>query len=59
MRFLVDNSLSPHLAVALSRASHDALHVRDLGLAQADDETIFAAEVAVPRKLFAAILKRI
>jgi len=43
MRFLVDNSLSPRLVVALREVPHDAVHVRDLGLALMDDETIFAA----------------
>jgi predicted nuclease of predicted toxin-antitoxin system len=53
MRFLVDNSLSPHLAVALSRASHDAVHVRDRGLAEADDETIFEAAAREQRVIIA------
>ena len=45
MRFVIDNALSPQLASELSVAGHDAIHVRDVGLAQADDETImrFAA----------------
>jgi predicted nuclease of predicted toxin-antitoxin system len=41
MRFLIDNALSPVVAEGLRQADHDALHVRDLGLAAADDETIF------------------
>lgn len=40
MRLLIDNALSPFLAAALSRAEHDAVHVRDVGLGAADDETI-------------------
>ena len=32
MRFLIDNALSPQLAVALIVAGHDAVHVRELGL---------------------------
>lgn len=45
MRFLIDNALSPVLAVALSKAGHDAIHVRDVGLGSAADEAImrFAA----------------
>jgi predicted nuclease of predicted toxin-antitoxin system len=43
MRFLVDNSLSPRLAVLLEKSGHQAMHVRQLGLAAADDQTIFAA----------------
>jgi predicted nuclease of predicted toxin-antitoxin system len=41
MRFLVDNALSPDVARGLSDAGHDAIHVRDIGLAAADDPTIF------------------
>lgn len=41
MRFLIDNALSPVVAEGLRQADHDALHVRDLGLAVADDVTIF------------------
>jgi predicted nuclease of predicted toxin-antitoxin system len=45
MRFLIDNALGPQLAAELQRAGHDALHVRDVGLRDAADETIlkFAA----------------
>ncbi len=41
MRFLIDNALSPVVAEGLRQANHDAIHVRDLWLAAADDETIF------------------
>jgi len=41
MRFLIDNALSPVLAEGLRRAGHDATHVRDHGLADADDSVIF------------------
>jgi predicted nuclease of predicted toxin-antitoxin system len=41
MRFLIDNALSPVAAEGLRQADHDAIHVRDLGLAAADDVTIF------------------
>jgi predicted nuclease of predicted toxin-antitoxin system len=40
MRFLIDNALSPVLAYALTEAGHDAVHVRDRGLRDADDEPI-------------------
>jgi predicted nuclease of predicted toxin-antitoxin system len=53
MRFLVDNSLSPRLAAALGGAGHEAVHVRDPGLAQADDETIFAAAAREQRVILA------
>lgn len=41
MRFLVDNALSPRVASALRTAGHDAVHVGALGLAGADDESVF------------------
>ncbi len=42
MRFLIDNALSPQVAIGLQEAGHDAIHVRNVGLATAKDETIFA-----------------
>lgn len=41
MRFLVDNALSPVLATLLTRAGHDAVHVRTIELHRADDVVIF------------------
>ncbi len=41
MRFLIDNALSPVVAIELNRAGHDAVHVRDLGMQAASDEEIF------------------
>jgi len=36
MTFLIDNALSPALAVLRQQAGHDAIHVRAMGLQHAD-----------------------
>jgi len=41
MRLLIDNALSPLVAKALQAAGYSTLHVRDIGMQAADDETIF------------------
>jgi predicted nuclease of predicted toxin-antitoxin system len=46
MRFLVDNALSPQLAVLLSTAGQTATHVRGLGMQRAPDEEIFERATA-------------
>ncbi len=42
MRFLIDNALSPIIAKGLNEAGHDAIHVRDIGLASATDDEILS-----------------
>ena len=54
MKFLVDNALSPVIAVALAEAGHDALHLRDLGIASAPDEQVFEAAAEQGRVLVSA-----
>jgi hypothetical protein len=56
MRFLVDNALSPALAVLLQQAGHDAIHVRTIGLQRAEDlvntsSPILDPEAAVCRQI--------
>ena len=41
MKFLIDNALSPALAVGLREAGHDAIHIRELGLQAEADKPIF------------------
>ena len=41
MRFLIDQALSPAVAIELNRAGHDAIHVRELGMQAASDQEIF------------------
>jgi predicted nuclease of predicted toxin-antitoxin system len=41
MKFLVDNALSPAIALGLLDAGHDAIHVRDYDIADASDSVIF------------------
>jgi len=54
MKFLVDNALSPALAVLLNDAGHDAIHVRNIGLAQAEDTAIFDRAAADARIVVSA-----
>jgi predicted nuclease of predicted toxin-antitoxin system len=41
MRFLVDNQLPQHLTEYLRKCGHDAIHVIDLELDEADDSKIW------------------
>jgi predicted nuclease of predicted toxin-antitoxin system len=45
MRFLLDMNLPPAMADWLRAGGHDAVHVRDLGLADLPDRDVFARAV--------------
>lgn len=54
MTFPVDNTLSPDVAEHLRSAGHDAVHVRDRRLAEAEDEAILEVAVAEERVIVTA-----
>ena len=54
MKFLIDNSLSPFLAEGLRLIGHDAVHVREYGLQQAEDDIIFDRAAADSRIVVSA-----
>jgi predicted nuclease of predicted toxin-antitoxin system len=54
LRLLVDNALSPILAVGLRAAGHDAIHVRDYGLESALDEIISERAAIESRTILSA-----
>jgi len=54
MRFLIDNALSPLIADGLRAQGHDAIHVRDVGLAASPDEEVFAKAATEHRIIVSA-----
>lgn len=54
MRFLIDECLSARLAVLLTAAGHDAVHVGDRGLLGAADDVVLAAALAESRIVVSA-----
>lgn len=54
MNFLIDENLSPRVAELLTKAGHDAVHVRDLQATSAPDSTIMALAMADNRVIVSA-----
>ena len=54
MRFLVDNAISPDVAALLVAAGHDAVHVRDRDMAQAEDEQVVELAITEQRIIVSA-----
>lgn len=54
MKFLIDNALSSHVAAKLMSLGHDAIHVRDCGLASGSDDAVFSRAATEGRILVSA-----
>jgi predicted nuclease of predicted toxin-antitoxin system len=54
MKFLIDNAISPAVAVGLNQAGHDAVHVQTYGLSAATDDVVLARAAQEERVLVSA-----
>jgi uncharacterized protein (DUF433 family) len=54
LKFLVDNALSPDVALGLRRVGHDAEHVRNIGMSTANDSDIFERSAKEERVVVSA-----
>ena len=54
MKFLIDNALSPQVSIGLQKSGFDAIHVRDIGLAAAEDEELLDLSMAEDRVIVSA-----
>ncbi len=54
MKLLIDNALSPQIALVLRESGYDAIHVRDISLHAVPDELVFAEAECSERVIVSA-----